>query len=92
MRRGGEKRGNTRNRRSRKLWLLASFDPDLGPTQARCALMVDERCRGILDYATVTADRIVPGGSYRREGLRPACAPCQSYQGHLVSTGQWVAS
>jgi len=30
---------------------------------------------------TVTADRIIPGGSYRRENIRPACGPCQEHTG-----------
>lgn len=30
---------------------------------------------------TVTADRIKPGGSYRRENIRPACGPCNEYTG-----------
>ena len=64
MRAGGDKRGSNRNRRQRKVWLLKTFDTDLGPDQCRCKLMLSDRCRGILDYATVTADRIDTGGSY----------------------------
>lgn len=89
MRRGGELRGNNRDRRARKLWLLATFDPELGADECRCHLVLSDRCLGALDYATVTADRIVPGSGYGRDALRPSCAPCQSLQGALVSQGRW---
>lgn len=85
MRKGGEKRGNTRNRRARKLWLLATFDPELGDDMARCRLVLSDRCLGLLDYATITADRIVRGGSYARGNIRPACGPCQHRQGGLAT-------
>lgn len=85
MRAGGDKRGSNRARRRRKIWMLATFDADLGPDQVRCKLMLSERCRGILDFATVTADRIDGAGPYRRENCRPACVPCQNLQGALVT-------
>lgn len=91
MRKGGEKRGNNRDRRARKLWLLATFDPDLGPDECRCRLGLDDRCLGLLDYSTVTADRLDMGGPYVRSALQPSCAPCQSLQGALVSQGRWPA-
>lgn len=81
MRSGGEKRGNNRDRKARKLWMLATFDPELGPDAVRCRLVLSERCLGELDYATVTADRIDQGGTYARHNVQPACKPCQSLQG-----------
>jgi hypothetical protein len=33
-------------------------------------------CGRELTEATVEADRIVPGGSYRRDNIVPACRPC----------------
>ena len=33
-------------------------------------------CGRILDFATVEADRIVPGGPYRRDNVQPACRTC----------------
>lgn len=42
------------------------------------------RCATLLHAGTVTADRIIPGcegGTYRRDNLRPACQPCQSFTG-----------
>ena len=92
MRAGGDKRGSNRNRRQRKLWMLRTFDTDLGPDAARCHLMVSDRCLGILDYATVTTDRITLGGTYARENCRPSCSPCQSLQGAMVTHGQWVTT
>lgn len=85
MRPGGEKRGNSRNRRARKVWLLANFDRDLGPERCRCWLDLSDGCLVELTFFTVTADRIDPGGSYRRENVQPACAPCQNVQGALIT-------
>lgn len=85
MRPGGEKRGNNKDRRARKIWMLATFDPELEPDQARCRLNLAERCLGLLDYATVTADRIDQGGTYARHNVQPACKPCQSLQGGLAT-------
>jgi hypothetical protein len=33
-------------------------------------------CGRSVDQATVEADRIIPGGSYRRDNIVPACRPC----------------
>lgn len=76
-------RGNNKARRRRKEWLLETFDPELGNDLVRCHLVISDRCLGLLDYSTLTVDRIVPGSSYRRGGIRPACAPCQNRQGGL---------
>lgn len=81
MRAGGERRGNNRDRRARKVWMLATFDPELGPDQARCRLGIHERCCGLLDMATVTADRIDRDGPYVRSNVQPACHDCQRAQG-----------
>ncbi|HEY0701060.1 MAG TPA: hypothetical protein VGD43_25015, partial [Micromonospora sp.] len=81
MRAGGEKRGNTRNRARRRVWLLTTFDPDLGPDKARCKLGISERCKQVVDATTLTVDRIEPGGSYCHDNIQPACAPCQNKQG-----------
>jgi 5-methylcytosine-specific restriction endonuclease McrA len=73
------KRGNTKDRASRKAWLLRSFESDQGPGTCRCY-----RCGTVLSSATVTVDRIVPGargGTYRRNNIRPACAFCNSSTG-----------
>ena len=76
---GGDKRGNAASRRARKQWLLGAIeDPRLGwapfggnGTEVPCVF-----CEKSLTFATVEADRIVAGGSYRRENVQPACRPC----------------
>lgn len=86
MRAGGEKRGNNRDRARRRAYLLAEFDPDLGPDRARCHLFgLSDACLGIVDANTLTVDRIEPGGSYCRDNIRPACKPCQNAQGALIT-------
>lgn len=86
MRAGGDKRGSTRNRHARRAWLLATFDPDLGPELARCHLgIAGDRCHVYVDDRTLTVDRIDPGGSYRRDNIQPACVPCQNKQGALIT-------
>lgn len=83
MRKGGDRRGSAKNRRARKHWMLAHFDPELGPDLVRCRLMLDERCYGILDFHLLTAERIDRQGPYTRENTVPACHPCQRLQGGL---------
>ena len=81
-RHGGDDRGNTRNRRVRKLWLLATFGDG-----EHCSCT---HCGAQLDFATVTADRIVPGhrgGRYVRGNIRPSCAPCANRQGADITNG-----
>lgn len=68
---GGEKRGNSYARAARKLWMLEEHDHDLEFDECRCV-----HCKMILYYETVTADRIIAGGSYRRENIQPSCQPC----------------
>jgi len=93
VRPGGEKRGNSYDRRRRREWLMKEFDPDLGPNKVRCHLFgLSENCRQYLDIHTMTVDRIDPDDGYRRENCRPACMPCQSRQGALITWGarhQW---
>lgn len=85
MRAGGDKRGSNRNRRQRRDWLLRTFDLDLGPEVARCALKISDRCHELVDKYTLTVDRITPGGSYGHANIRPACTPCQNKQGALIT-------
>jgi 5-methylcytosine-specific restriction endonuclease McrA len=77
---GGEKRGNSKDRRARKLWMLATWGD--GQT-CECV-----HCSTTLDYATVEADRIVPGGSYRRDNVQPACRRCNASRSNNI---EWVA-
>lgn len=85
MRPGGEKRGGSKDRRNRRLWLLATFDKDLGPDLARCWLDLSPSCLVTVDIHTLTVDRITPGGSYRHENIQPACRVCQNVQGALIT-------
>ena len=82
-------RGSAKSRRERKVWLLATFDPDLGPDLARCAF---EDCEAIVDFDTITVDRYpVPGcrgGRYVRGNIRPVCGPCNSRHGGALRSGQ----
>lgn len=42
------------------------------------------RCGKLLIFETLTVDRIIPGcrgGTYRRNNIRPACAPCNEKTG-----------
>lgn len=83
MRNGGEKRGNTRDRAARKLWMLHMFGNGL-----TCPCV---HCGEPLVYETIEADRIVPGESYARSNVQPSCRPCnvqrsdnQNWVGPLV--------
>jgi len=67
-RHGGEKRGNSYARRARKLWMLATWGDG-----EKCPCVF---CGISLSFETVEADRIIPGGTYRRENVQPACRPC----------------
>jgi hypothetical protein len=79
MRSGGEKRGNSRDRSARKLWMLWHFGDGV---QCQCV-----HCGCTLDYGSVEADRIVPGGSYRRDNVQPSCRTCNAQRGKNV---RWV--
>lgn len=62
---GGEKRGSSRDRAARKNWMLKTWG---NGTFCPCV-----HCGVRLDYATVEADRIIPGASYRHENVQPSC-------------------
>lgn len=91
MRQGGERRGNTTDRRRRREWLVATFGDG---TLVDCALRSSPRCTVILTVDTVTADRILPGcegGSYERSNLRPACIWCNREDGTKLSVRRRAA-
>lgn len=79
-RHGGDKRGNSADRRRRKLWMLETWGN--GTT---CACV---HCECELDYDTVEADRKIPGGSYRRENVQPSCRDCNLMRS---DNEDWVA-
>jgi hypothetical protein len=80
---GGEKRGNSKDRRARKLWMLS---PEAGTLRSGVWVLFGgdgekvpcTHCGCMLDYAAVEADRIVPGGSYRRDNVQPGCRSCNA--------------
>ena len=65
---GGDKRGSSYARRARKVWMLATFGDGITAPCAHCARP--------LTYSQLEADRIVPGGSYRRDNVQPGCRRC----------------
>lgn len=87
---GGERRGNSYDRKRRREWLLRTFDPDLGEGVARCHLKISDRCHTIVDDKTMSVDRIDPAGTYARTNVRPACVPCQNKQGALITQARRI--
>ncbi len=75
------RRGNTVQRRRRRQWLVDHYGDG---THVACYLQLSTHCLRVLDVDTVSADRIVPGGSYVRENVQPACGPCQREQGGRI--------
>lgn len=70
--------GSAEDRRRRRAWLLVTFgDGVVAPCGFGCGTMVD--------MVTLTVDRHplagCEGGTYRRDNIRPACAPCNMSAG-----------
>jgi hypothetical protein len=65
---GGDHRGSAASRRIRKLWMLATWG---NGSECPCIF-----CETPLTFATVEADRIIPGASYARVNVQPACRTC----------------
>lgn len=67
-----DRRGNSTDRRNRKHWMLSQAAGFGGNgLQVPCV-----HCDETLTYETVEADRVEPGGSYRRSNVQPSCRPC----------------
>lgn len=80
--------GNSRDRRRRKQWLLDEFGD--GEFVA-CFRQISTKCLYVLDFQTLTVDRIVSrsaGGRYTRDNIQPACGSCNSVAGNLVRWGR----
>lgn len=104
MRRGGDKRGNNRDRRKRKQYLVEHYraNVDLGPDGTEVPLGQGEpacrcyRCGDLLTVKTVTVDRRIPGaigGTYFDPmNLRAACAHCNSSTGGAFGAARKKAS
>lgn len=70
---GGDSRGNSYQRRSRKRRLLARFGDGYS---CPCA-----HCGASLTYASVESDRIIQGGSYAFANIVPSCRGCNLDRG-----------
>lgn len=65
-------RGSAKDRRTRKLWMLSPVSGFGGNgTSVPCV-----HCGRWCSFVSVEADRKIPGGSYRRDNIQPACKPC----------------
>jgi hypothetical protein len=76
-RRGGDARGNNRDRAARKLRLLREFGNGM---KAPCSF-----CGAYVTFETMHVDRYpIPGaagGRYVRGNVRPSCGPCNLEDG-----------
>lgn len=63
-----DKRGSSQARARRKLWLLEEFGNGV---IAYCTW-----CKHWITSSTMHVDRVVPGGSYKRDNIIPSCATC----------------
>lgn len=80
---GGDQRGNTTDRKRRKLWVIDTFGDG---TFVACRM-----CWITVDYAGLCIDRIVPGhlgGKYVRSNIQPSCSPCQHRQGAEIANAR----
>lgn len=86
MARTTDPRGNAKDRKARKLWLLSPEAPWGGNGEtAPCAARVSAHCAEVVDYGTMEVDRIVPGclgGRYTRDNVRPTCWNCNNHLSH----------
>lgn len=78
-------RGGSKDRRVRKQWLLDTFgDGESAPCSFGCGTLVD--------FTTITVDRFpipgIEGGTYKRDNIRPACAPCNSADGAVLGAAR----
>jgi hypothetical protein len=65
-------RGSAADRRARRAWIVspaAGFGGD--DVKVPCV-----HCAAVVLAAEADIDRIVPGDSYRRGNIQPACRPC----------------
>jgi hypothetical protein len=70
-------RGSSTDRRRRREWLVQTYG-------SNGRVLCWRGCGAWLTVDTLTVDRLVPGcrgGTYRRENIRPACAPCNTSWG-----------
>lgn len=75
-----DKRGSSADRRARKIWMIDTFGDG---TFVACV-----HCGATLTHETLQADRIVPGGSYRRSNIQPSCAKDNNARSNDVT---WIS-
>ncbi len=82
---GQDKRGSSKDRKARRLWLLSDKAPFGGNGEVvPCALGDQPDCAILVDMTTMEVDRIVPGafgGRYTRDNIRPTCIRCNKEAG-----------
>ncbi len=79
QRNGGDRRGNNLARHLRQDWLLGIVcDRSLGwaPFGGNGKTVPCYWCKKRLNRVNLQQDRKVPGASYRRTNILPACGPC----------------
>lgn len=76
---GDDKRGSWRDRYARKTWLLTTPKYGGNGTTVPCV-----HCGTPVTRAELHADRIIPGGSYRRDNVQPACAGDNIRRGNKI--------
>jgi hypothetical protein len=77
-----DKRGNSTDRKNRKIWMLST--PQFGGDGTKVACV---HCSALVDYDGVQADRIKPGGTYARTNVQPSCATCNNARS---DNAEWV--
>lgn len=77
---GGDHRGSAASRRARKLWMLVQERWNGNGQECDCV-----HCGRRVNYQTVEADRIVPGGPYARWNVQPSCKPCNQARSNNVN-------
>lgn len=76
-------RGSSKDRKARKIWLLAEFG------DGETALCSFDGCTVLLTFDTITVDRFplsgIDGGRYVRGNIRPSCAFHNSQDGAHIA-------
>lgn len=72
-------RSNNEARKARKRYLLST--PEFGGdgNTVKCI-----HCSTELTYDTVQSDRIIPGGTYRRDNVQPSCSSCNKRRSNNI--------
>lgn len=79
----GNKRGSSRDRRARKLWLVSEESGWGGDGET----VPCWECNVLLEVEDIFADRIIPcidGGRYTRDNIAPHCELCSHKQGQRI--------